>query len=307
MPRLQLRTLLQQFFHKYGRQSARSELRWMNWHKVRHESPTRAGEMLLRRLQDEPLAYVLGIVLVYDLQRCINLSREGSQPFGDLDILVRPPILIPRHETEDWTLRLAERVRDTQIESHGPLKLLDICTGTGCIPLLLLSRLRALLPTRRITAHAVDISVEAISLAELNKENQLTSGALGAGHYLNFHHHDLFSSDFADFLSGHGPFDVITCNPPYISPAEYSALPPSVIKFEDRDALLGTGEDGTGYYRQLSLLLSTGTLIRSNGLLAMEIGWKQAPVVPSLFSSLSRLVEIWKDPWGKDRLVVCTL
>lgn len=306
MPHLRLRTLLRQYFHKNGRQNALNELRWMNWHKVRHENPARAAEMLQRRLRDEPLAYILGIVLVFNLQRRFNLSREGTQPFGNLDILVRSPILIPRPETEDWALRLSGRVRDTQFEPHRPLKLLDICTGTGCIPLLLLSRLSALLPNRRITAHAVDISMEAISLGELNMENQLTSGALGTGHHLTFHHHDLFSSDFAGFLSHHSPFDVITCNPPYISPAEYSALPPSVIKFEARDALLGTGEDGTGYYRRLSSLLSTGTCIRSNGLLAMEIGWKQATVAPSLFSSLSRSVEIWQDPWGKDRLVVCT-
>lgn len=283
------------------------ELRWMNWHNIRHDDRTRAAEMLQRRLRDEPLAYILGTVLVYNLRRRINLSLEGNQPFGDLDILVRPPILIPRPETEDWTLRLAERVRDTQIGSHKPLKFLDLCTGTGCIPLLLLSRLRALLPNRRITAHAVDISAEAISLGELNMENQRTGGALGTGNSLTFHHHDLFSSDFADFLSHHSPFDVITCNPPYISLAEYNALPPSVIKFEDRDALLGTGEHGTGYYRQLSLLLSKGSLIHRNGLLAMEIGWKQATIVTSLFSSLSRSVEIWQDPWGKDRLVVCTL
>jgi release factor glutamine methyltransferase len=224
-----------------------------------------------------------------------------------LDILVRPPVLIPRPETEDWTLRLAERIRDTQLESREPLKLLDICTGTGCIPLLLLSRLRALLPTRRMTAHAVDISVEAISLAEWNKENQLASGKLGPDHDLKFHQYDLFSPEFADFLSVHGPFDIVTCNPPYISPAEYSALPPSVRKFEDHDALLGTGEDGAGYYRQVDLLLSSGTLMNRNGLLAMEIGWKQAATVSSLFGPLSRSVEIWKDPWGKDRLVICTL
>ena len=193
------------------------------------------------------------------------------------------------------------------MESREPLKLLDICTGTGCIPLLLLSRLRVLLPTRRITAHAVDISVEAISLAELNKGIQLARGVLGPNHDLNFHSYDLFSSDFTDFLSRHAPFDVITCNPPYISPAEYSALPPSVLKFEDRDALLGTGEDGTGYYRRLSLLLSTGRFINSNGLLAIEIGWKQAAVVSPLFRPLSRLVEVWQDPWGNDRLVICTL
>ena len=215
--------------------------------------------------------------------------------------------MIPRPETEDWSLRLAERVRDTQFESQKPLKLLDICTGTGCIPLLLLSRLRALLPNRRITAHAVDIASEAISLAELNKENQLISGALGPDHELEFHQYDLFSQDFADFLSRHSPFDVITCNPPYISSAEYNTLPPSVTEFEDRDALLGTGEDGTGYYRQISFLLSTRTLINSNGLLAMEIGWNQAAVVSSLCSPLSLLVEIWQDPWGRDRVVVCTL
>jgi hypothetical protein len=48
-----------------------SELRWMNWHKIRHGDRTRAAEMLQRRLRDEPLAYILGIVLAYYLHNTV--------------------------------------------------------------------------------------------------------------------------------------------------------------------------------------------------------------------------------------------
>src|SRR5258707_3043757 len=110
-PHLHFRTLVRQYFRKYGTQNGVSELRWMNWHKVRHENPARAVEMLQRRLRDEPLAYILGIVLAYTCLTIVStVVREGNQPFGGLEIVVRPPVLIPRPETEDWTLRLAERI-----------------------------------------------------------------------------------------------------------------------------------------------------------------------------------------------------
>ena len=59
-----------------------NELRWMNWRYVRHENPLRAVEMLQRRLRDEPLAYILGIILSYTFSIVLTLFAEVISPSG---------------------------------------------------------------------------------------------------------------------------------------------------------------------------------------------------------------------------------
>ena len=59
-----------------------NELRWMNWHKVKHENPARAVELLQRRLRDEPLAYILGIALSYTLSTVLTFFVKVISPSG---------------------------------------------------------------------------------------------------------------------------------------------------------------------------------------------------------------------------------
>ena len=105
----------------------------------------------------------------------------GSQPFGPIAIKTRAPTLIPRPETEDWTIRLASLLEDRfPIEDEGErrvLRMLDLCTGTGCIPILLAHLRRQ---AGGITAaYGVDISTNAVSLARENAADQSLTPSSG--------------------------------------------------------------------------------------------------------------------------------
>lgn len=124
-----------------------------------------------RRSNYEPLQYIL-----------------GNQPFGNLLIKCRPNVLIPRWETEEWTLKLCDLLR-TNLPNA---KVIDACTGTGCIPLTIADEVEC------ATVLAFDISPEAL---ELSKEN--------AGSKIDIFRHDVFERLEI-------PADIITANPPYI-------------------------------------------------------------------------------------------
>ncbi|KAH7108499.1 S-adenosyl-L-methionine-dependent methyltransferase [Auriculariales sp. MPI-PUGE-AT-0066] len=233
-----------------GGRAAAQEMRWLREHayldkKVKSREMA-FSDMLARRVHGEPLQYIL-----------------GTQPFGSLDLLVRPPVLIPRPETEDWTLRLASLLRKKSSFNQSlstadyptpNITLIDLCTGTGCIPLLLTSELERSYGGH-IRALGLDISSHAIALA---RENASRSGSTDQ---VQFQKADIFADDFAmvaeryldslPFARGenagealrsdaHGPrADVLTANPPYIPFDEYVSLPRGVRCYEDVRALLG--------------------------------------------------------------------
>lgn len=158
-----------------------------------------------RRGQLEPLQYIL-----------------GSQPFGPLDIKCEPGVLIPRWETEEWTSVLADTL------GHLPsLHVLDACTGTGCIPLLLKYK------SPNWAVEAFDVAPEAIKVAKHNSES--------LGIDVGVHHHDLFS----DVPKGYGIIDLVTSNPPYIpfqdfhKPVYLNGPEKSVRMYEPELALVG--------------------------------------------------------------------
>ncbi|OJD11721.1 hypothetical protein AJ78_07557 [Emergomyces pasteurianus Ep9510] len=132
----------------------------------------RLQEMVQQRARGIPLQYIL-----------------GDQPFGGLDILCRKGVLIPRPETESYTTRVANlllsrfapKKHDSKHE-HGKhrrlpaLRILDLCTGAGCIPLLLHSLLAPTFP--RLQIRGVDISTPALKLARENLEHNIKLGNL---------------------------------------------------------------------------------------------------------------------------------
>lgn len=245
-----------------------------------------------RRATGTPLTYVL-----------------GTQPFGPLSIKCRPPTLIPRPETEDWVTRLGQVISSVQSGSQSPISVLDICTGTGCIPMLLSCTSRS-----PITALGVDISEAAVNLA---KENVTEAGLSGRIQIIKG---DLFDDTFVRTVlskaTSQDGFDVITSNPPYIPQEEYDRLPPSVKHYEDQLALLGdrqgSGEaDGLSFYHRIAELISKENLVRDGGILAVEHGLGQSAAVQNIISNALghrvRRLEAWKDQWEKERAVVAFL
>jgi len=220
------------------------------------------ASMMQRREQGEPLQYIL-----------------GEWEFYGLKIFVGKGVLIPRPETEllvDTVLHFAENQKN--------LKILDLCTGSGCIAL----ALKKFLPDAEISA--VDTSEIALSYAEKNK---------------NFHHleinllHDsVLNQEFAESFQN---YDIIVSNPPYLTSEEMADLQIEV-RHEPETALFGMSQDGTYFYQKITELWKNA--LKSGGLLVYEIGWKQAfPVREILNSNAFQNIQTIQDYEHRDRVV----
>lgn len=237
---------------------------------------THEQKQLLNRWIDDiiiyhkPIAYIL-----------------GSVPFGPITITVRPPILIPRPETEEWALHIIEQIKQSGAQK---LRILDLCTGSGCIALLF----AYMLPNAHIDA--VDISDEAIALATENRQRLNISN-------IHIIHSDLFNQ------LPEKTYDLIISNPPYITADEYKELAPSVSVWEDKGALYAQDE-GLSIIKQIiekapSFLYSNKILQEQQiNQLYIEIGWKQGDIVSKLFEKRGYTnITVEKDSAGKDRVV----
>ncbi|RCI08173.1 hypothetical protein L249_6262 [Ophiocordyceps polyrhachis-furcata BCC 54312] len=204
-------------------QSARKELRWLREHC---NDPRRLAGLCRERGRGVPLQYLL-----------------GSQPFNHLDIKCRPGVLIPRSETEAYTCRLAELVlRARRFNSCHRLNVLDLCTGTGCIPLLLFSLLQASFDGLNVLG--IDIAREAVKLARENVDRNTKMGYMRrpvSGQSLRFLRRDIFDEEAMRPLAN-DQWDVLVSNPPYIAPRVWDyglgQLGSSVRRFEPQLALV---------------------------------------------------------------------
>lgn len=205
----------------------------------------------------------------------------GSQEFMGLDFFVNEHVLIPRQDTET----LVELVL---AEQRGPeKKLLDICTGSGCIAISLAVK------GGYKSATATDLSEEALKVARKNAEAHHKEIA--------FYQGDLFGALPQEAA---GTFDIITSNPPYIPTAVIATLEPEVREHEPMMALDGT-EDGLLYYRKIAA--EAGKWLRPGGSIYLEIGYDQGESVSGLLRDAGFTgVRIVKDLPGKDRVVCGT-
>lgn len=197
------------------------------------------SQSVARLVQGEPLAYVL-----------------GQWEFFGLTLTVTPDVLIPR----DDTCAVVELALETLKNKNGPLRILDLCTGSGCIGLALASRV----PQAKVTL--ADISPNALAVARKNASALNLSGRVSCVQV------DALQKPEA-FL---GKFDLIISNPPYITGEEMQNLPKSVADYEPHLALFG-GEDGLTFYR----FIATGYkhALKSGGYLCFEFGMGQGDAV----------------------------
>lgn len=199
----------------------------------------RVGDAIRRLLDGEPLAYVL-----------------GEWDFYGLTLSVDPNVLIPRDDTCAVT-DLA--IRQSLFLNQSP-RILDLCTGSGCIGLAIASRVQ----DARVTLG--DISREALAVAKKNVNACKFSGRVSC---INA---DALKPAPA-FL---GQFDLIVSNPPYITAAEMEELPDSVRLFEPHLALCG-GEDGLIFYRSIAHHYKSA--LKPGGYLCFEFGMGQGDAV----------------------------
>lgn len=192
-----------------------------------------------RYIEGEPLAYIL-----------------GEWEFYGLKLTVTPSVLIPR---DDTCAVAALAIRQGLFLEKSP-RILDLCTGSGCIGLAIASRV----PDARVTLG--DISKEALSIARNNITRNHFSGRVSAIQI------DALEQPAA-FL---GKFDLIVSNPPYITTQEMKELPKSVADFEPHLALHG-GADGLVFYRAIAENYKLA--LKPGGYLCFEFGMGQGDAV----------------------------
>lgn len=309
-------------------ESAHNELRWLREHalavscreehgKTRSKTRSRGWRWHLdsyvkQRAKGKPLQYIL-----------------GSQPFGRLDIICRPGVLIPRPETEDYICRVADLVKnclyhasamtatgtgskDALLQDKTKLRLLDVCTGSGAIALLMYDLL-----SQNLRHSKLSVNVEVLGIDKHKKPLRLARENLhrytelaieeDPRRCIKFKAADLF--DLVEAGSDLGPYDILISNPPYISRAAFDdgTTSRSVRKHEPIAALVPElGDSPTGlkasgdvfYPHLLDLSLRVGAQLT-----VLEVGnTDQANRVSAMVQQTiqqraltNSLVEIWED------------
>ena len=217
-------------------------------------------ELIAQRRERVPLSYI-----------------TGKRDFMGLTFEVTRDVLIPEQDTEN----LAE-----EIMRHlcGGERILDLCTGSGCIRLSLLSY------SNGTTGVGTDLSGKALSIAERNAER------LGLLERTAWRQGDLFEA-----VSGDEKFDLIVSNPPYIKSEVIPSLAAEVSVYEPRLALDG-GEDGLYFYRKI--IPGSVSRLVTGGMLFLEIGSDQAEEVSALMRDAGFYeVRTIRDYGGNDRIV----
>jgi release factor glutamine methyltransferase len=213
------------------------------------------------------------LTLVEKRRKRIPLQHlTGEQEFMGLSFAVDERVLIPRQDTELLVETVLPYIKDK--------KVLDLCTGSGCIAISL-DKLG-----KPETVHGVDLSPEALAVAAKNAKNNASDVVL-------------WQSDLFEAVTQQ--YHVIVSNPPYIPSGQVAGLMPEVGEHEPVMALDG-GADGLDFYRKI--ITEAGDYLLAEGILAVEIGCEQGEAVTRLFErNHFQNVNCHKDLCGNDRLV----
>ena len=210
-------------------------------------------------------------------KRCGHIPLQhltGEQEFMGLPFTVNRHVLIPRQDTEVLVEEALKRAK-------SGMKILDMCTGSGCILLSVLSNCPSVMGT------GVDLSEKALETARKNAADLKIKA--------EFLHSDLFKQV-------EGSFDLILSNPPYIRTDVIPTLMPEVRDHEPWMALDGK-EDGLYFYRKI--LEQAGAYLIPGGWLCFEIGYDQGEDLRALMQRQGlEQIEIVKDLAGLDRVAV---
>lgn len=201
----------------------------------------------------------------------------GKAPFYGRDFLVTSDTLIPRNETEELVYLIK-----SQNQQSG-LKILDIGTGTGCIPISLSLEMKA------PEVYAVDISKEALQVAEKNRD--LLHAKV-----------DFSQIDILNQIPNLEDLDILVSNPPYVPISEKQEMHSNVVDHEPHLALFVADSDPLIFYREIGE--KGKRLLKPGGRLYFEIYEKAAEAIRELLEKQGyNRVIIHKDLNGKDRML----
>lgn len=209
----------------------------------------------------------------------------GEQEFMGYPFYVNEHVLIPRQDTETLVEEAIQVMRPK-------MKILDMCTGSGCIVLSILKMCREKYYMTELQGIGADVSEEALKVARENGRRLEVP--------VTWIQSDLFAK-----IPEEEKYDVIVSNPPYIETAVIDTLQEEV-RFHDPYIALDGKEDGLYFYRRI--ISEAGKYLKPQGKLMFEIGCEQAKAVEELMKNAGyEQITVKKDLAGLDRVVYGTL
>ena len=236
------------------------------------------NEVLKRLKKEEPIQYIL-----------------GETEFYGLSFMVNKHVLIPRPETEDLVRWVVDDVAELQKNSLTKLSILDIGTGSGCIPI----SLKTALSTANISA--IDISKEALKTAKENAKLNAVE--------INFIETDILSTNNLDELlkqvQNDVKFDIIVSNPPYVRNLEKAEINNNVLQNEPHLALFVNDDNPLIFYKKIADLAKLH--LSKNGSLYFEINQYLGKETVEMLEEKGFFVTLKKDLFGNNRMIKANL
>lgn len=258
--------IISKLLAEYILQIDRTQLVINEQSEIKEEDKHRYYLALIEIVQGMPIQYI-----------------TNKQEFMKLEFYVDENVLIPQPDTEV----LVEEVIDIGKKFDTKIKVLDICTGSGCIGISIAKSIE------RANVVMSDISHKALEIAKNNYEKNIINGSTG----------EFIESDMFEKIEE--KFDIIVSNPPYIESQTIQRLSEEVKK-EPHIALDG-GKDGLDFYR--ILISEAYKYLNEDGYLCMEIGYNQRDEVINLIEKNGNYKDTYckKDLAGNDRIIVTKL
>lgn len=207
--------------------------------------------------------------------------------FFGMKLYVDENVLIPRPETEelaDWIVKEKSTFKSQHSKTTAE-KLVDIGTGSGCIPLAIKKNLPG------IEVHAVDISEGALEVAKKNAAKQQL--------HIHFHQLDILDADATQSMA---QFDIIVSNPPYIPQSDKATMAANVLQYEPHLALFVENEDPLLFYKAIAEFAHTH--LKPGGYIYLEIHEEMAQAATALYTEKKFTdIELRKDLQGRDRML----
>jgi release factor glutamine methyltransferase len=204
--------------------------------------------------------------------------------FAGYRFFVNEHVLIPRPETEE----LVEWIMESQKSKIKNQKMLDIGTGSGCIPATIKKR------HPHVSMTAIDISEDALHVAKKNAADLQTT--------IEFQQVNFLDESAWRTLP---VFDIIISNPPYIKQSEEKEMSQNVLAFEPPLALFVPDEDALLFYRKIAAFAKEH--LEKTGCIFLEINEALGKEVVALYQNNGFTVELRKDLQGKERMVKASL
>jgi release factor glutamine methyltransferase len=220
------------------------------------------NEYLKELLKHKPVQYVLNEAWFYKRKFFVDEN-----------------VLIPRPETEELVEWIIEDVRDKE-----NFEIIDIGTGSGCIPVSLKKELQ------NVNVTAVDVSEKALFVAKKNAKELIAE--------INFKRIDFLNAEEWSALS---KYDIIVSNPPYIPIAEKQILAKNVADFEPGIALFVDDNDPYIFYKKIADFAKFH--LKEKGKIYVEVHEEYAKHVKDIFEKAGFISKIKKDIYGKERMV----